>query len=77
MWGADKTATQIADALDCTRDMVIGKAHRLNLKVRPSPIKADAIMAEKRRAETRERRRYHFVNQRREAKGLPPLPRPA
>lgn len=41
MWAEGKTASEIADALGggVTRNMVIGKAHRLGLEPRPSPIK--------------------------------------
>ena len=41
MWNDGLTVAQIATALgeDFTRDMVIGKAHRLGLAKRPSPIK--------------------------------------
>jgi GcrA cell cycle regulator len=77
MWEAEKSASVIAGALNCTRDMVIGKAHRLGLKARLSPIKADAVLTEQRRAATRKKRRYYLVNQRRESMGLPPLPREA
>ena len=40
LWGEGKTASEIADALGggVTRNMVIGKAHRLGLEARPSPI---------------------------------------
>lgn len=44
MWADGKTASQIAENLNCgtgcafTRNMVIGKAHRLGLPARPSPI---------------------------------------
>ena len=40
LWNEGKTASQIADELgDVTRNAVIGKAHRLGLSSRPSPIK--------------------------------------
>lgn len=40
LWHEGKTASQIADELgDVTRNAVIGKAHRLGLSSRPSPIK--------------------------------------
>lgn len=41
MWSDGMTTAQIAAALGegFTRDMVIGKAHRLGLPKRPSPIK--------------------------------------
>ena len=40
LWGDGKTASEIADVLgDVTRNAVIGKAHRLGLSGRPSPIK--------------------------------------
>ena len=43
MWEGGKTASQIADELGgVSRNAVIGKAHRLGLKARPSPVKAKA-----------------------------------
>lgn len=40
MWGAGKSASEIAEKLGgVTRNAVIGKAHRLGLSGRPSPIK--------------------------------------
>jgi len=41
MWQAGMTASQIAEALTgVSRNAVIGKAHRLGLESRPSPVKA-------------------------------------
>lgn len=41
MWEKGMTASQIAEALgDVSRNAVIGKAHRLGLQSRPSPVKA-------------------------------------
>lgn len=40
LWGQGMSASEIADLLgDITRNAVIGKAHRLGLSGRPSPIK--------------------------------------
>ena len=43
MWEGGSTASQIAEELgDVSRNAVIGKAHRLGLKSRPSPVKPNA-----------------------------------
>ena len=40
-WSKGMSASQIAETLgDVTRNAVIGKAHRLGLNARPSPVKA-------------------------------------
>lgn len=43
MWESESTASQIAEQLGgVSRNAVIGKAHRLGLKSRPSPVKANS-----------------------------------
>ncbi len=46
-WDAGKTASQIAEALGegVSRNAVIGKAHRLGLEARPSPVKVSEVVA--------------------------------
>ena len=41
MWQAEKPTAEIAKALGMSKNSIIGKVHRLNLKTRPSPIKKE------------------------------------
>ena len=53
MWAEGATASQIAEKLgDVSRNAVIGKAHRLGLKSRPSPVKANEKPKSAPKAET-------------------------
>ena len=46
MWEGGQTASQIAEALgEVSRNAVIGKAHRLGLQARPSPVKSHSEAA--------------------------------
>ena len=69
LWGQGQTASQIATLLGgVTRSAVIGKAHRLGLTGRPSPIKRDG-------AEGAAPRRKSG-GQRRQQPALAPMPAP-
>ena len=39
MWTEGLTTNEIAKRLDVSKNSIVGKVHRLNLKARPSPIK--------------------------------------
>jgi GcrA cell cycle regulator len=53
MWEGGATASQIAEELGgVSRNAVIGKAHRLGLKARPSPVKANEAKAAARPKDT-------------------------
>lgn len=47
LWGLGNTASEIARVLACSKNSVIGKANRLHLTPRPSPIKG--VQAKKRK----------------------------
>ena len=48
LWIEGRTASQISAILgDVSRNAVIGKAHRLGLKGRPSPIRKEKVVAPK------------------------------
>ena len=42
LWSVGKTTAEIAKNLGMSKNSIIGKVHRLNLTVRPSPIKSEA-----------------------------------
>lgn len=48
MWKEGLTTTEIAKRLGVSKNSIVGKVHRLNLKARPSPIKKkeETIVAE-------------------------------
>ena len=53
MWAEGSTASQIAEDLGgVSRNAVIGKAHRLGLESRPSPVKAGEEKAKKAKPES-------------------------
>lgn len=47
MWQVGKPTAEIAKTLGMSKNSIIGKVHRLNLKVRPSPIKVEKIKVKK------------------------------
>jgi len=47
MWQVGKPTAEIAKMLGMSKNSIIGKVHRLNLKVRPSPIKTDTAKPKK------------------------------
>jgi GcrA cell cycle regulator len=74
LWGQGQTASQIAGILGgITRNAVIGKAHRLGLTGRPSPIKreAGASPQPRRRAAAPMARRLPGAGQPSQAHGQP------
>lgn len=65
LWEGGATASQIAEELGgVSRNAVIGKAHRLGLKSRPSPVKANDKKATKKKAAAPAK------------KAVPPKPKP-
>jgi GcrA cell cycle regulator len=74
MWEAGATASQIADELGgVSRNAVIGKAHRLGLKARPSPVKANEKKGADEEQETEDTRRPAVAA----APAARPKPRPS
>ncbi len=47
MWQSGKPTAEIAKFLGMSKNSIIGKVHRLNLKVRPSPIKLENVKQKK------------------------------
>ncbi len=43
LWGADHSTREIADRMGMSKSAVVGKAHRLNLPSRPSPIRRGGV----------------------------------
>jgi GcrA cell cycle regulator len=74
LWSKGMTASQIADELGgVSRNAVIGKAHRLGLKARPSPVKANEEPEAKAKAKKKEAKPVVA----REVREARPAPRPA
>ena len=55
MWQVGKPTAEIAKTLGMSKNSIIGKVHRLNLKVRPSPIKKEAVKIQKKTTKTIEK----------------------
>ena len=45
LWNAEQTSGHIARVIGVSRNAVIGRAHRLGLRARPSPIKPKQVVA--------------------------------
>ncbi|MEO5707223.1 MAG: GcrA family cell cycle regulator [Alteraurantiacibacter sp.] len=76
MWEGGSTASQIADELGgVSRNAVIGKAHRLGLKSRPSPVKANEAKVERKKDPAPEVRVAAAPVARTKAPAPPPAPR--
>ena len=74
MWEGGSTASQIADELGgVSRNAVIGKAHRLGLKARPSPVKPNEDKPEAKKAAAPAAAKAPV----KKAIPTPPAPRPA
>ena len=64
MWAGGATASQIAEELGgVSRNAVIGKAHRLGLKSRPSPVKAAEAEKKARKKAAEEKRQAKLAEQ--------------
>jgi GcrA cell cycle regulator len=68
LWDGGQSASQIAEELSggITRNAVIGKAHRLGLKARPSPVKSETSP-----------RKAVQASVKAATKAAPPAPKPA
>lgn len=62
LWMSGQSAKQIAIVLECTRNTVIGKVHRLNLQGRGKPVKTVArkVVVEKPPKPDKRRDRFSF-----------------
>lgn len=79
LWEAGRSASEIGRLLGVSKNSVVGKAHRMKLKARPSPIKRGATPQVRRAAAPAPKpvAQPAAVARQAQAKSVAPAPRPA